>query len=246
MTENGNLDQGRVFHITFAYNFNKQLINPGGSHADIEIDLTIRHSRGILTVDDPVEISGKAILQPIAQNVTSLTMYFDNAQEYPPNQNTEGFTKGADLILNRTRNSNTLTGNVNVSWALEGTYHPLLAITRNLNRTHHEAFVAGQAPGVSITVYPKSQSAQIITNKATLLLTLAAYVLALIGAFNIIYDLWGRNPSLQNGNNPISQNDDNNRNKTNSEPRPHTEKPNNGVINTQKSSNQREPGRYKQ
>ena len=47
---------------------------------------------------------------------------------------------------------------------------------------------------VAITVYPKSQLVQIVTNKATILLAFVGYLIALVGVFNLLYSLWERDP----------------------------------------------------
>jgi hypothetical protein len=209
LSTHNKLQESRDFDITFAYNFNQQIINFENQKPDIEIDLKFHYPYGILTVDEPVEISGTAVLNntPRTQRIHSLTMYIDNAQEYPIKRTDEGFTKGADLLLARTPNKSILVGNKTVVWTVEGTYHALLAITESINDTHSRGIIAGQATGVAITVYPKSQSEQMATNRAVLYLTIAIYLATLVGSLSTAFYLWdSKQPSHTNANDSASTN----------------------------------------
>lgn len=184
--ENAKLQAPRNAHIVFPYCFNGQPIH-GNDPTDIDIDLTVCYPRGTLVVDDPVKISGIAILNSMeAKNVRSLTIGFENGQSYPVVQDEKGITKGTELFLTRTQEGNKLAGESTISWSLEGIYHPMLARTMNNNI----GIFCGVSPTVAITVYPKSQYAQIVTNKTNIDLAIAAYLVGAVGAIYIIIQLW--------------------------------------------------------
>jgi len=69
-------------------------------------------------------------------------------------------------------------------WKLEGIYYPRLYITGYKNKESPIRYY--ETNDISITVYPKSEIAQIVTNKAVLWLTIVADILAIIGAISII------------------------------------------------------------
>ena len=176
----------------------------------MQIDLTISYPRGTLIVDDPVKISGIAFLNNLrAQDMIFLNIGFENAQFYPVDQDNRGITKGASIIFQPTQEDNKLKGDMTVSWALEGNYHPQIAYgiknaavsgipqsvpVRNFspssNPTNMMLAASGTSPSVAITVYPKSQVAQIITNKAFLYLAIATYIVGAFSVFSIIVQLW--------------------------------------------------------
>ena len=158
------------------------------------MDLEVRCPRGILIEGDPVDISGVAVANTqIAQQVVDVAINFQNSQAYPITQDDRGITKGISLNLLRSSDSSKLIGNITVVWNIVGTYYPRLYVTR-LQNNGRLMIHYSETKDAPITVYPKSQLVQIITNKATLLLACAAYLVALMGAFNILYSLWKRNP----------------------------------------------------
>lgn len=196
--ENNNLQQPRTSHITFKYNFDEQRIDVGETPSDILIDVALRYPRGTLIVDDPIDISGIAIQYgSLDQHVESLTIWFQNALAYPVTQDENGITEGRDLLINISQGNNKLVGNTTVVWVLEGTYNPLLGLVFT-NETGTYAFYAGMSTDVAITVYPKAELAQILTNNVSMILTIAFYVLALVGTGNLVVLLWDRKPLTQN------------------------------------------------
>jgi len=185
--ENVELQSPRNFHVVFGFNFNRPPIYTDNTSSDIDIDLNVLYPRETLVVDDPVKISGVAILNsPQAQNARSLTIGFENGKHYPIVQNDKGITEETNLVLKQTQEGNKLTGDSTIAWALEGIYHPMLAILMNNNI----ATFYGPSPSVAFTVYPKSQYAQIVTNKANIDLAIAAYLVGAVGALYIIIQLW--------------------------------------------------------
>ena len=196
LIENYKLSQSRDFDIVFGYNFNGQIAHRNDTASDVVIDLAIHYPSQILTVDEPVKISGKAFLSNTSsaitsegfilnsQKVKSITMNFYNSHLYPLQRDGAGIVKGANLMLNRDLNDNILEGNTTATWTMEGTYHPTLAILLNINNTY-DYIVTGEAQGVAITVYPKTEASQIITNNAMLYLTIAMYLIAIVGSIPI-------------------------------------------------------------
>jgi hypothetical protein len=183
IVENSNLEKSRSFHIRTSYNFNQSYLHGREAPADIEIDLKVDYPHGTLIVDDQVEITGIATLNSLnAQNVRSLAIGFQNAQAWPQNQSNKGITKEVNLFLERIQNEQIITGKTTVMWPLEGTYFLKIVLNFKDGTIQDTAWNKDYA----ITVYPKSQSAQNITNKAILLLTIPAFILAFIKLFGII------------------------------------------------------------
>ncbi len=213
ITENSDLWYPRTFDIVFSQNFNNQvgyLVHP-----DMEIGLTIRHPRATLAVDDPVNVSGKAIIYNQTDVIVeSVTIHFQNAQEFPITHNINGITKGIDLYLHPTQNKSVLTGNATMSWALEGKYYPMGAYIFK-NRTGRYQKPPGISSDVAITVYPKTDLAQIVANDAILYSTIAIYFLTIVGVINLLFYLWHFSPPPRPRNN--------NNNKTESNGKPHTD-----------------------
>jgi len=196
LTEHNKLYDSRDFDITFEYNFNQQIGYLEGQRPDIEIDLQFHYPYGILTVGQPVNVSGIAILNNtwLPQHVHSLTIYIDNAQKFPVERTAEGFTKGADILLTKTQNNaSILVGNNTICWPVEGTYHATLGISEAVNDTY-AVYLFGQAPGVGVTVYPKSQAEQMSTDRAVLYLTIAIYLATLVGSLTTALYLWDWKP----------------------------------------------------
>ncbi|MGB5099816.1 MAG: hypothetical protein WBN94_04375, partial [Methanothrix sp.] len=84
---------------------------------------------------------------------------------------------------------NKMFGTVKVFWPLEGRYRA----TFHLEFQNHPIFenkkIQSQNNVDLITVYPKSETAQITTNKAIAILTIALYFLGFIATIKIIIDL---------------------------------------------------------
>jgi len=193
------LQRARTFHITFSYYFSGQTITLTGYIPDIQVDLTVHYQRGTLIVDDPVTISGIAIVNTsIPQQTRSITVHFQNAQAHPITQDVNNITEGADLYLGLTQNSSRLIGNSTMAWTLEGTYNPYFAVLFE-NSTGMFTTPLATSKDVAITVYPKSQFAQIVTNNVSMLLAIAVYLLTLVGTGGLVLSLWDRKPSSKEG-----------------------------------------------
>lgn len=193
LSENSNIAQARDFLIRMSYNFSNSPSYPMGSSPDIEFDLKVHYPRGALIVDDPVEISGIAILNsPRAQKVRMISIGFQGAQEWPVTQNNKGITNETNLILLKTRD-NKLTGKTTMVWQLEGVYYSRMTLQ----------FIGGDTQPITsldigITVYPKSQFAQILTSKAVLLLAIPAFLLAFAKIFQFIIFAFGNTLPTKN------------------------------------------------
>lgn len=186
LEENASLEQPRAFHIPFDHYFYKNnttyLTNP---YPDIQIDLLISYPRGILVVDDVVNISGVAIAYtPATRNITNIAVNFLNSQDNLETQDKNGITQGISINLRRISNSDIFVGKATMVWKLEGTYPPRLYITGYPNKESPIRYF--ETNDVAITVYPKSELAQIVTNKAVLWLAIIADILAILGTINII------------------------------------------------------------
>lgn len=196
---NKELEQERTFHIVFGYNFDSQMGVMENETRDLKIDINLTYPHGTLIVDDPVNISGIAIQKETSDyNITSVTLSFQNALAYPVTQDENGFTKGQNLILWE-RDENKLIGNTTFIWVLEGKYYPKLGFVYT-NKTGRHVQTA-TSPDVAITVYPKLELAQIITNSVSITLAVIIYILTIVGTGSLILSILNRKPSAQNKNN---------------------------------------------
>lgn len=199
---NDKLQQPRTFHITFFYFFNGQGSTPQGYIPDIKVDLSVSYERGTLIVDDPVTISGIAVVNSsIPQQIRSITFHFQNAQNFPVKQNNENITEGADILLYPTQNSSIFVGTAIMSWALEGNYNPYFGVTYTFsNQTGTYITPLAISSDVAITVYPKTQYAQTVTSNVSMILAVAVYVLTIIGTGSLVLTLWDRTISSNQTN----------------------------------------------
>jgi hypothetical protein len=186
--ENAKLEKPRDFHIVFGQTIHwtprvRRIIN-----ADIFVDLVVHYPHGTLVVNDPVEISARAILnspeRQDMQSISAITLTFENAQLYPIVWDDEKISDEIHISLKQTQEKNIWTGNATIAWTLEGSYHPLISYTSDQPRP------CGPIPNTAITVYPKSQIAQIVTNKAFLYVAIATYLVGAASVLNIIFQLW--------------------------------------------------------
>lgn len=191
---NDDLQKSRNFRVSFEYRFNET----NTDNPDIMIDLNINHYRKILLVDEPVEISGNAILLTSkAQEVDTIIIGFQNAQAFPIRQDIWGITQPGFITLNKAQQNNKLTGKTQVVWTLEGTYYPYIKIYLT-NTTTIPSYYA-ETQDIFITVYPKTQLAQMVTNKASFILAFAVFILTFIGIIiSIIYTFQDKGCNINN------------------------------------------------
>jgi hypothetical protein len=185
--ENAKLKGSRIFHIPLQYDFDKTRKEPP---EDVQFDLVLSPLRGTLIVDDPVEMLGIAILnsQYARNQVGFISIAFEYAQAYPIYQDEKGITRGARIVLNPTSENHKLKGSGEFIWTTEGNYRPLISFWMK-NGAHQRAI--GE---VGVTVYPRTQIAQIITNETNIYLAVAAYIVGAVGVLNIIWRLWAGVP----------------------------------------------------
>ena len=152
---------------------------------DIVIDLEIVHPLSILTVDAPVDASAMAIIKPeLFAQVRTMLISLEGSQAYPITVDENGIIKMPKFYLNKSQN-NKMVGTAKLCWPLEGRYQPKFSIKfmdgREAQIPHGTDF---------ITVFPKSEIVQMVTNKALMELSFAAYLIGAFGALNFIYLLW--------------------------------------------------------
>lgn len=203
--ENNNLQKARTSHIVFGYSFNNEMIYPQGGKPDLQIDVSLTYPHGSIIVDDPIYISGIAIQnKSIPQTITRVSIGFQNVLAYPIKQNENGITNETNLFLWK-REGNKITGNTTITWEIEGTYYPRMAIIyTNETGGHVEPAISSD---VAITVYPREKLTQIVTNNVSMILTIALYFLSIIGTLSLSITLWDRIPSSKNKKNDAKSND---------------------------------------
>jgi hypothetical protein len=203
--ENNNLQKARNSHIVFGYSFNNEMIYPQGGQPDLQIDVSLTYPHGSIIVDDPIYISGIAIQnESIPQTITHVSIGFQNVLAYPIKQNQNGITNETNLYLWK-KVGNKISGNTTITWDLEGTYYPRLAIIYS-NETGQQTIPA-YSSDVAITVYPREKLTQIVTNNVTMILSIILYFLSIIGTVGLSITLWDRKPSSQNKKDDTKSND---------------------------------------
>jgi hypothetical protein len=162
------------------------------------VDLTVHYPRSTLVVDDQVTINGIVVVHdtPTGINILSITISFENALSSPVIQ-TDGITNGSKLVFRPMNRTNGFAAkSTTCTWAVEGTYHALMEYLWE-NATGQYRSSTMQSPNMAITVYPKAELAQIETNNASMIVTVAFYGLTVIGTFSLVLSLWDRQPSTQ-------------------------------------------------
>lgn len=205
-SQNNELQQSRTFHIVYGFDFNGTPINVTTEHPDdVDIDLTVTYPRSILVVNDKVTLTGLAVVYayPPDTTVLSFTVGFENSQTYPPVQ-TDGITNSSNLFLNEIGGMNRYNGTTDCTWEIEGTYRLQLAFLFK-NSTGTFAFGPSLSSGSAITVYPKTDLAQILTNNASTTLTIAIYALTVVGTLSLFVTLWDRKPTKTDGDKGAGQ-----------------------------------------
>jgi hypothetical protein len=200
VSENNKLSEPRTFHIPFGANYGQNALNKGNNTYDFVIDLTITCPKNTLMVDDIVTIQGIAVIynQPQGFSINDLIISFENAEAYPSHQ-TDNITDSLSIHLTPVSN-NCYSGNGQCLWALEGTYHMGINLV-GWNSSGPIFFPTAYCQNVALTVYPKSEMANIVTNTASMTLTFALYALTVIGSLGLFLTLWDRLPPNTNSNN---------------------------------------------
>lgn len=185
------LRKPRKFNIFMAHRWGQgsDSRHLGDTYSDVSINLEITYPHATLMVDEPVDIKGSAIIQQEhLPTLRSIQIALESARSYPPIFNENGLPEFPHFFLNEIQD-NKMVGTVKVFWPLEGRYKA----TFHLEFQNHPIFenkkIQSQNNVDLITVYPKSETAQITTNKAIAVLTIALYFLGFIATIKIIIDL---------------------------------------------------------
>jgi hypothetical protein len=183
--ENNELQKSRKFRNNTLFSIPREFLSfPLADHNhDVDIDLEVTYPHATLTVDEPVDISAVATIKPeLFSNVRTIVISFDAAQSYLPNSDDSGMIKEPVIYLNKTQN-NRMIGATKIFWPIEGKYRANFGVELidGILPTEHSVYI--------ITVYPKSEVAQIVTNKTYIDLAVAAYFLGVISVVKIIIDL---------------------------------------------------------
>lgn len=173
----------RTFHNHILFRIQMNNIPPSilDHHSDIDLDFEITYPQAVLTINDRVDITAtitSANQSQLLQNIRSLVIGFDAALAYPENSTER---PGIDVI--RTED-NQMVGRTSIYWPVEGKYRANYSI----EMTNGNQIINQHTPEI-ITVYPKSEIAQIISNKVLTDLTIGAYVVGFVGAIKVIIDL---------------------------------------------------------
>ncbi len=200
--ENSDLWNSYTADIGFVHNFNQSVGYASNSHPDIEINLKLRYKHSSLIVGDPVYIYGHAIQYNRSdRTVDSITINFQNAKKSPITLDDNGFAEGADLLLYPTLDKSAFVGETEMTWMLEGPYSPRMMLTFTNKTGTYRNSRPFETKDVAIIVHPKSEFAQLINNDVVLFLTIAAFILAIIGSLNIVFYLWYFKPTKYQKNN---------------------------------------------
>lgn len=173
----------RTFHNHVLFRIQRGNAQPSilDHHSDLDLDFEITYPQAILSINDRVDITVTATSaneSQLLQMIGCIVIGFESALAYPPNSTER---PGMDII--RTDN-NQMAGRTSIYWPVEGKYRANYSI---------EFTDGGNAGNMKtpeiITVYPKSEIAQIISNKVLTDLTIGAYVIGFVGAVKVILDL---------------------------------------------------------
>jgi hypothetical protein len=202
VAENDELQQPRTFHIPFGANYgNIALSATNGRVYDFEIDVTVSYTQSTLMVGDVVTIQAKAVINNQLQHerVHKILIGFENAERIPFHQ-TNNITDSLSMnLLINEDNEGEVTGQC--LWETEGTYHMILHIvTQNSSGTF--LYSQGICDNMALTVYPRTDMAQILTNKANITLTIALFALTLLSTLSLISSLWDRETKPKNPKQP--------------------------------------------
>jgi len=185
------IQKSRKIHILMAWRFCCQIgsYHLGDTSFDTVVDLELTYPHSTLVVDEPVNVSGFAIIKPeYFPTLRTILVSFGSARAYPITLQENGLIESAKLELNKSQN-NRLTGSSKMCWPLEGKYKAtFIAEFENDPILKNEQITSTNEFDL-ITVYPKSEIAQITTNKAIIVLTIALYFLGVVGTIKIIIDL---------------------------------------------------------
>ncbi len=171
----------RKFNNKFLFRFDKipQSFHLDDHHSDIAIDLEITYPYAILTVDEPVDISAVATINPeLFPNVRNITVGFDAAYAYPP-----GSEERPGMDLTKTQD-NRMVGTTKIFWPIEGKYK----VDYGVELMGGIKFPTAHTIDI-FTVNPKSVTVSMETNRALLTLSIAGYFLGFFSAIKIIVDL---------------------------------------------------------
>jgi len=201
--DNVSLQQTRTFNIPFGLSFNNTRLVTPENPDDVDIDLTLTYPKATLVVDDVVTMVGLANLNTVeAQKIAVVLLGFQNCLEYPLNK-TNDIPNFMTLHIANSNGTNKLIGETEGMWQLEGQYHASVILAFK-NGTVMDA---GYSQDVAVTVYPKAQYAQIVTNNVSMALTVGVYLLTVMSTGSLILTLWDREQSTQEGkNNPKPDN----------------------------------------
>ena len=175
------IQKPRKFNNKFLIRFDKipQSFHLDDHHSDIEIDLEVTYPYAILTVDEPVDISAVATINPeLFPNVRNIVVGFDAACAYPP-----GSEENPGMDLTKTID-NKMIGITKIYWPIEGKYK----VDYGVELMSGIKFPTAHTVDI-FTVNPKSVTVSMETNRALLTLSIAGYFLGVISAIKIIVDL---------------------------------------------------------
>lgn len=167
------LQKPRKFHIPLAYRWGSKpdARHLGDTYSDVSIDLEITYPHAVLIVDDPVDVFGLAIIQPEHfPTLRAISISLESSRSYPPAFRENGLPKVPSFILDKTQD-NKMIGTRKVFWPLEGKYKAKFYLEFENHPLFKNATLEGKNEIDLITVYPKSETTQIMNNKAIAILS---------------------------------------------------------------------------
>jgi hypothetical protein len=194
-TENKKYWKDRLFYISIPFSKFEQLVHIDDEGYDWTINLRLSHPYQILTVDAPVDVYGEAFKSSKSLHAASnnahfaemsiIKLKFQNSQKYPVTFDEDGTPRMGDLNLYKT-SEDKMTGTARLSWPLEGQYKLSYGWEYENNSTSGSTVFNGAV----ITVSPKSTIIQMETNRALLILAIAALIIGAPNALAFILQLW--------------------------------------------------------
>ncbi|PVX26445.1 MAG: hypothetical protein CW691_01500, partial [Candidatus Bathyarchaeum sp.] len=172
----------------------------GFVQTDVSIGLNCTSTKGVLVVNEPIEIRGiTALLEDEANNISRISLTFENCLEYPlnfsqwnmPEQgfihflNEPPFNAGMGIDKTTGKILMYMISETTVTWTSEGAHKPIIGIffKDGTNRTMTQE----SSP---INIYPRSNLTEVQSATVNVQLAFAVFFFTAFTVIGVILDIW--------------------------------------------------------
>lgn len=185
--------------LTIPFNINLKG-ETGFVQIDVSIGLNCTSKKGILVVNEPIEIRGiTALLEENANNISRISVSFENCLEYPlnisqwniPKQgfihflNEPPFYAGMDYDRTTGKILMYMVSEATVTWTSEGSHKPIIGIF--FKDGTNQTMTQESSP---INIYPRSYLTEVQSATVNVQLAFAVFFFTAFGVLGIILDIW--------------------------------------------------------